>query len=78
MDRPVLIQMVARAREAADQCESLVSAQKEKIRSLRIAGEDSTGPEKDLQQFESQFDHLMSEMEKLLDELDKIVGESSF
>lgn len=78
MDRPALIQMVGRAREAADHCEILVTAQKEKIRFLRIAGEDPIEAEKVLLQFESEFDQLMSEMEKLLDELDKIVGESSF
>jgi 3-methyladenine DNA glycosylase AlkC len=76
MDRSLLIEMVARTRQAASECERLIVAQAEKIRGLQASGDSTTEVMAVLSQLESEYDRHMIEMERLLDELDKI-GEAA-
>jgi hypothetical protein len=72
MERLHMLDMVARIRVAANDCERLILAQKETLRSLRMSGKTDGEEETKLSRLESQFDQHMAEMELLLNELDEI------
>ena len=73
MERLHLLDMVARIRLVADDCERLLLAQKEKVQTLRMFGKPDAEEETRLSQLESEYDEHMAEMERLLNELDEIV-----
>ena len=75
MDRSLLIEMVARTRQAASECERLMAAQAEKIKGLQANGDSATEMLAVLSQLESEYDRHMTEMERLLDALD-MIGET--
>jgi hypothetical protein len=72
MERLHLLDMVARIRLVADDCERLILAQKEKVKALRVLGKPDGEEETRLSQLESEYDKHMAEMERLLNELDQI------
>jgi len=72
MERLHLLDLVARIRLAANDCERLILAQKETVKALRLSGTTDGDEESRLSRLESQYDEHMAEMERLLDELDKI------
>jgi hypothetical protein len=76
MDRLQLIDMVARTRRAADECERLRTVQAQQIRTLRAIGESTAQLESILIELEAECDRHMAEMERLLDELDRISADS--
>ena len=76
MDRSLLIEMMARTRQAASECERLIVAQAEKIRALQANGDSATEVLAVLSQLESEYDRHMTEMERLLDALD-MIGETA-
>ena len=67
-----MLDMVARIRLAASDCERLILAQKENVRALRLSGTADSEEETKLSQLESQYDEHIAEMERLLNELDEI------
>ena len=71
MDRSKLLEMVAHARREADQCERRMLYQRDRVRSLREAGEETGVDDKGLAELELAFDNVIAEMQNLLDELDK-------
>ena len=72
MERLHLLDMVARIRLAANDCDRLILAQKETVRALRLSGQTDGEEETKLSQLELQYDEHMAEMERLLNELDEI------
>ena len=70
----IMVQMVARTREAASELERLIAASAQKIRAARMSGEDAREAEIALVRLETEYDRLLSEMEKLLDELDVVAA----
>ena len=72
MDRLQLLDLVARIRLAANDCERLILAQKESVMAMRLSGATDGEEESKLSLLESQYDEHIAEMERLLDELDKI------
>jgi len=71
MDRFQLLDMVTRARREADDCERRMLAQRDLVRSLRSAGQDTDAADKALTELELAYDRLIAEMQNLLDELDR-------
>ena len=71
MDRSQLLEMVARARREADECERRMLAHRDQVRSLRHAGQDTAVADKGLAELELAYDSVIAEMQALLDELDK-------
>jgi hypothetical protein len=72
MERLHLLDLVARIRLAANDCERLILAQKETVKALRVSGRTDGDAESKLSRLESEYDEHMAQMERLLDELDKI------
>jgi hypothetical protein len=71
MDRSQLLEMVARARREADECERRMLAHRDQVRSLRHEGQDTAVADKGLAELELAYDSVIAEMQALLDELDK-------
>jgi hypothetical protein len=72
MERLHLLDIVARIRLTAGDCERLMLAQKETVRALRMSGTTDADEETKLLRLESEYDEHISEMERILNELDKI------
>jgi hypothetical protein len=72
MDKAQLLDMVALAREAADKCESQIAELQMKVKSLRANGGDTAEAYGILSTLESEYDHLLMQMNRFLDELDRI------
>ena len=71
MDRLQLLEMVARARREADDSERRMLAQRDQVRSLRHAGQDTAVADRALAELELEYDGVIAEMQRLLDELEK-------
>jgi hypothetical protein len=67
-----LLDMVARIRLAANDCERLILAQREAVKALRRSGSSDLQEEIKLSQLESEYDQHIAQMEQLLNELDEI------
>jgi hypothetical protein len=76
MDRSQLLEMVARARREADECERRMLTHRDQVRSLRHAGQDTAVADKGMAELELAYDSVIAEMQALLDELDKQTGSS--
>ena len=72
MDKAQLLDLVARAREAANKCESQIAALQSKVKALRANGGDAAEAHDTLSTLESEYDRLLTEMNRFLDELDRI------
>jgi ethanolamine utilization protein EutA (predicted chaperonin) len=72
MERAQLLDLVARAREAATECEDLIAALRKKLKSLKTDGEEAAVAQSILATLESEYDRVLMEMNRFLNELDKI------
>jgi hypothetical protein len=72
MERVQLLDLVARAREAATECEDLIAALRKKLKSLKADGEEAALAQSILATLESEYDRVLMEMNRFLNELDKI------
>ncbi len=66
-----MLQMVARLRVEADECERRMLGHRDKVRSLREAGQAVADDDGSLAELELAYDRLIADMQTVLDELDR-------